>query len=223
MTSPHWPLTGLVLRTPRIDLRWPTLADLDALATLAAEGIHDPAVQPFSVPWTDAPPADRARGTLQYHWQLWGSWQPADWRLALVAVLGGTVTGMQEVAARDFAALREVSTGSWLGRGFQGQGIGTHMRAAVLALAFEGLSAEYATSEAFPDNLPSSRVSQKLGYTEDGCQRLLVRGAPVRATRYRLDRASWQAHRAIPVEILGLAPCLPCFGLAPAGGAAMAP
>jgi RimJ/RimL family protein N-acetyltransferase len=215
MISPHWPLTGLVLRTPRIELRWPVLADLDALATLAEEGIHDPEVQPFSEPWTDAPPADRARSTLQYHWRLWGSWQPADWRLALVAVLDGTVTGMQEVAGRDFAALREISTGSWPGRDFQRQGIGTHMRAAVLTLAFDGLSAEYALSEAFGDNLASNGVSRKLGYAEDGCQRLLVRGQPVQATRYRLDRASWQANRAIPVEILGLAACLPCFGLAP--------
>lgn len=215
MTSPHWPLTGLVLRTPRIELRWPALGDLDALAALAEEGIHDPAVQPFSEPWTDAPPADRARSTLQYHWRLWGSWQPADWRLGLVAVIDGTVTGMQEVAARDFAALREVHTGSWLGRRFQRQGIGTQMRAAVLALAFEGLGAHYATTEAFPDNLASRSVSRKLGYAEDGTNRLLVRGQPVQAIRFRLDRAGWEARRVIPVEILGLPACLPCFGLAP--------
>ena len=93
----------------------------------------------------------------------------------------------------------------------------------MLALAVDGLAAEYATSEAFPDNPASSEVSQKLGYAADGCHRLPVRGQPVRATRYRLDRTSWQAHRAIPVEILGLVACLPCFGLAPAGGAATAP
>ena len=214
MTSPHWPLTGLVLRTPRIDLRWPALADLDALATLAEEGIHDPGVQPFKVPWTDAPPADRARSTLQYHWRLWGTWQPADWQLALVAVADGAVTGTQEVCGRNFAVLREVSTGSWLGRRFQGQGIGTHMRAAVLALAFEGLGAQYATTEAFPDNLASRGVSRKLGYAEDGSNRLLVRDQPVQAIRFRLDRAAWQAHRTVPVEILGLAECLPYFGLA---------
>jgi hypothetical protein len=32
----------------------------------------------------------------------------------------------------------------------------------------------------------------------------------------RLDRAGWQAHRQVPVEIAGLAPCLPSFGLSPA-------
>jgi RimJ/RimL family protein N-acetyltransferase len=214
MTSPHWPLTGLVLRTPRIELHWPSLADLDALATLAAEGIHDPGVQPFSEPWTDAPPADRARSTLQYHWRLWGLWRPDNWRLGLVAVAGGTVTGMQEVAGRDFAVLREVDTGSWLGRRFQRQGIGTHMRAAVLALAFEGLGAQFATTEAFGDNPASRGVSRKLGYAEDGMHRLAVRGQPVHAIRFRLDRAAWEAHRTVPVEILGLAACLPCFGLA---------
>jgi len=55
MTSPHWPLAGLRLHTPRLELRWPTLDDLDELATLAAAGVHDPQVQPFSVAWTDAP------------------------------------------------------------------------------------------------------------------------------------------------------------------------
>jgi hypothetical protein len=32
----------------------------------------------------------------------------------------------------------------------------------------------------------------------------------------RLDRAAWQAHRQVPVEITGLAACLPSFGLPPA-------
>jgi hypothetical protein len=52
MTSPHWPLTGLRLRTPRLELRWPTVSDLDELAALAVDGVHDPDVQPFGVAWT---------------------------------------------------------------------------------------------------------------------------------------------------------------------------
>jgi hypothetical protein len=67
MTSPYWPLSGLRVRTPDLELRWPSLADLDALAGLAAEGVHDAGVQPFTVPWTDAPPcprADRGPGPL---------------------------------------------------------------------------------------------------------------------------------------------------------------
>jgi hypothetical protein len=107
MTSPYWPLTGLRLRTPDLELRWPALADLDALAGLAAEGVHDPAVQPFAVAWTDAPPAERARSVVQYHWSRWGSWQPSDWSLDLVADRAGTIVGSQQVAGRDFAVRRD--------------------------------------------------------------------------------------------------------------------
>src|SRR5262247_2557776 len=79
MESRHWPLFGLRIRTPRLMLRWPTLEDLDALADLAYDGIHDPAEMPFSVPWTDASPEERARATLQYHWGRWSSWAPRLW------------------------------------------------------------------------------------------------------------------------------------------------
>jgi hypothetical protein len=65
MTSPHWPLAGLRLHTPRLELRWPTLADLDELATLAAAGVHDPHVQPFSAAWTDVPAAEVGRPAAQ--------------------------------------------------------------------------------------------------------------------------------------------------------------
>jgi hypothetical protein len=33
--------------------------------------------------------------------------------------------------------------------------------------------------------------------------------------RLRLTRADWQAARTVPVQIHGLQPCLPHFGLAP--------
>lgn len=213
MTSPHWPLSGLSLRTPRLELRWPSLADLDALGSLAAEGVHDPAVQPFEVPWTDAPAEDRARGTLQFHWSQWGSWSPSDWNLSLVADLDGTVVGTQAMGAKEFAIVGEVHTGSWLGQRYHGQGIGTEMRAAVLYLAFEGLHARYAWSAAFEDNAASLGVSRKLGYADDGIEFHVVRGRAVTTYRLRLDRDAWAAHQSVPVEISGLEPCLPSFGV----------
>ena len=95
MTMTHWPLTGLRLRTPRLELRLPALADLDELAGLAAEGLHDPGVQPFGVAWTDVPPQERARGVIQFQLSQWGAWSPADWSLNLVAMLGGEIVGTQ--------------------------------------------------------------------------------------------------------------------------------
>ncbi len=208
-----WPIAGLRLLTPRLELRLPTDDDLDELASLAAAGVHDPAVQPFGFPWTDASPAERARSTLQYHWSRRADWKAAKWSLDLVVSRDGAVVGTQGMSATDFAILREVATGSWLGQAHQGQGIGTEMRAAVLHLAFAGLGALYATSSAFTDNPASQRISCKLGYTDDGIERQTSRGQPATLRRLRLDRETWQATRSLPVTILGLEPCLSLFGL----------
>ena len=212
MLTDLWPLFGLVLRTPRLELRLPTLEQLGALGALAAEGVHDPAAMPFHVPWTDLEPPARARSVLQWQWRQWAELTPQRWSLGLVVSAGGEVLGVQEVSGRDFAVTREVGTGSWLGRRHHGRGIGTEMRAAVLHLAFVGLGAEYATSGAFVDNHASLGVSRKLGYAEDGVLRVARRERPATEQRLRLDRPGWEAHRTMPVEIEGLAPCLPLLG-----------
>jgi RimJ/RimL family protein N-acetyltransferase len=213
MLIDHWPLVGLRLSTPRLELRLPTEDELAELGELAAEGIHDPDRMPFLVPWTDLPPADRARSVVQHHWLRRGNWAPENWALNLVVFENGQVVGLQTVAARDFAVLRQVSTASWLGARFQRQGIGTEMRAAVLHLAFTGLCALEAMSGAFEDNASSFTVSMKHGYELDGVERHMVRGRPAIMQRLRLTRARWEMHQHIPVSIVGLSPCLPMFGL----------
>jgi RimJ/RimL family protein N-acetyltransferase len=209
-----WPLAKLRLETPRLELRLPSENDLDALASLAAHGVHDPLVQPFAFPWTDVSPADRARSTLQYQWTQWGQWKPEKWVLELAVERNGTVVGIQSVSGEDFAVLRQVATGSWLGLEHHGQGIGTEMRAAILYLAFAGLGAEDAVSDAFTDNPASLGVSRKLGYTDDGIELHSRRGRRAVTQRLRLDRATWQESQTVPVTIHGLEPCLPMFGLA---------
>lgn len=217
--TPWWPLTGLRLRTPQLELRLPNETDLQALASLAAAGVHDDAVQPFAVAWTDVPPAERARSVLQYHWAQRGAWRPDKWSLDLAVLRDGVVVGTQGVSGGDFARLREVSTGSWLGRRYHGLGIGTQMRAAVLHLAFAGLGARYALSGAFADNAASLGVSRKLGYQHDGIERIVRRGEPATSIRLRLDKDTWTAGHSIPVEVEGLEPCLPFFGVQTAAGA----
>lgn len=213
MLVDHFPPLGLRLRTPRLELRLPAPEELSALADLAAEGIHDPEVMPFGVPWTDQPPADRARSVVQHHWLRLGTSTPEDWNLLLSVFLDGTVTGVQEIHGSNVAVTREVGTGSWLGLRYQGQGIGTEMRAAVLHLAFEGLGAEHATSGAYEHNQASLGVSRKLGYQLDGIKRDVVRGAVSVQHRLRLTRADWERHRTVPVTIEGLEPCLPFLGV----------
>ncbi|XVU25365.1 GNAT family N-acetyltransferase [Actinoplanes sp. CA-054009] len=211
MLSDHWPLYGLVLRTPRLELRLPGDELLGELARLATEGVHDPAVQPFAAAWTDGPPAEVARSVLQWNWRLRADWRPEKWELGLVAIAEGRVVGTQGIGADDFARLREVGTGSWLGRAHHGRGYGTEMRAAVLELAFAGLGAEFATSEAFADNHASYAVSRKLGYADDGIARHAIRDRVTTGRRLRLDRASWEAARSIDVRTEGLDLCREMF------------
>jgi len=209
----HWPLVSLELATARLRLRVPSATELDALAGLAAAGVHDAAAAPFTVAWTDGEPEVVARRVLKYAWGTWSRWEPADWSLWLAVVHDGAVIGSQEISARNFAVCREVTTGSWLGKDFHGKGFGTEMRAAVLHLAFAGLDARHATSGAYTDNAASLGVSRKLGYRDDGVEHHCVRGVDATLQRLRLTRADWEAHRSTEVRIAGLEPCLPMFGL----------
>jgi RimJ/RimL family protein N-acetyltransferase len=212
MESRHWPLFSLRIRTPMLELRYPDDALLDALASLAALGVHDPDTTPFLVPWTDAPSPYLERGALQWNWRQRAEWTPERWECGFVAVVGGVVAGMQSVGAERFDVLREVHTGSWLGREFQRRGIGTEMRAAVLHFAFAGLGAEYATSGGFHDNEASLAVSRKLGYEEAGRRRAVRRDRADWMIDLRLDRDAWQQRQRHDIEIDGLEHCLTLFG-----------
>lgn len=200
----------LRLSTPSLELRIPDDEDLAALGELAARGVHDPAVQPFGVAWTDRPAREIPVGVIQYQWHLRSLWKPGSWRLELVVFRDGVLVGAQGLGASDYAVTREVGTGSWLGLPFHGQGIGTEMRAAVLALAFRGLDADYATSSAFTNNPASNGVSRKLGYIADGVERDVIRGQLQTLQRLRLSRSDWQASavaQSVTVRTEGLNAC----------------
>lgn len=87
------------------------------------------------------------------------------------------------------------------------------MRAAVLELAFRGLGAAYAVSEAYADNAASLGVSRALGYGPNGfgVEKRDDGSGPVRMEHVVLAAADW--HAPWPVEITGLEPCLPLLGL----------
>lgn len=73
-----WPLFGLWIQTPRLTLRYPTDADLGELNALANQGIHDPAVMPFDMPWTDEPPEIRPQHSLQFYWGTRANWKSTN-------------------------------------------------------------------------------------------------------------------------------------------------
>jgi RimJ/RimL family protein N-acetyltransferase len=207
------PLFGLRLRTPRLELRLPTQPELEALRAVALEGVHPPGFMPFSVAWTDDP---KLENFLPYHEMRRLDWSPHEWHLELGVWRGEEPVGVQHTMGERFAQTRAIQTGSWLGERFQRQGIGTEMRTAVLELAFRGLGAEIARSGAIDGNAASLRVSEKLGYRQIGRSTVAPRGEEVGHADLELRRENWRP--PFPVDIEGLGPCLPLFGIDPEPG-----
>lgn len=211
--SRHWPLFDVRITTPRLQLRLPTEELCDQLIDTILAGVHDPDRMPFAVPWTRAPREELPFNTLSHIWQRLASFRQDDWALPLAAVIDGTAVGMQALSAKDFPITRQVESGSWLGLDYQGKGYGTEMRAAALHFAFSELGAQVATSASFPDNPASIAVSRRLGYQDDGVDRLAREGAMAEMRRFRLTRDDWRRHRAVDVRVDGFDRCRALFGL----------
>ncbi len=210
---PLWPLFNLRIRTERLVLRLPTDDDLVELAALARAGIHPPDEMPFAIPWSTLPSPEFERGFVQYHWLQRATWTPQRWELVLAVEHDGQLIGSQGIEARDFAILRTVATGSWLGQAFQRRGIGTEMRGAVLGFAFDGLDAEIALTEANVGNAGSNGVSRSLGYEPNGFGRLAPGGVVNDTVRYRMTRELWAARSRPPVVVEGWDGSRALFGL----------
>ena len=138
---------------------------------------------------------------------------PAWWCLVFAVMVDGRPVGTQEVTAGSFPALRTVDTFSWPNRSYQGRGIGKEARSAVLHLAFAGLGARRAMSEAFVDNAASLGVSRALGYRTDGTTWALRRGEAAPMTRLVLTREEWELRRRSDMELRGLERTLEFLGL----------
>jgi len=218
MAHPHWPLFDLRVRTPTVELRYPDDDDVTALATLAGEGVHPPEEMPFAFPWTDAASPQLERSTMQHFWRCRATWTPNEWRLPLAVARHGELMGVQDVKATKFGITRAVETGSWLGRRFQGQGVGKEMRAPILHLPFAGLGAVVASSGAWDDNPTSRAVSASLEYEANGDRLMERRGASARMLELKLERSTWEQQRRDDITIEGLEACLELFGAPIADG-----
>lgn len=167
-----FPTFGVRIALGPLELRGLTDEDLPGLCDLAVAGIHPPERMPFSVPWTDAPPAELARNIARYHWQARADFSADAWVLHLGVWYAEELVGTQALETHDYLVTRTGETGSWLGSRHQGRGIGTAMRQLICAFAFDHLDAAEVTSAAFLDNPASIAVSRKIGYRDNGVVRL---------------------------------------------------
>src|SRR3954468_1349080 len=106
MTHPYWPLFDLVIRTPKLEIRYPTEDQLIEIAELAAKGIHDDDYMPFAFPWSREPSPKLERQSIQHYWLMRAQWTAEEWHLNPVTVVDGEVVGMQGMGATQFAIRR---------------------------------------------------------------------------------------------------------------------
>ena len=184
-----------------------------AFAEVIRDGIHDPATMPFDVPWTDEPSPDLERNSLRHWWRTKAETNADHWALTLAVIVEGQCVGATSLVADDFPVLRTFETGSWLGRRFQGRGIGTEMRLASLQLGFQGLDARQATTTAFVDNAVSLAVTRRLGYEPNGMAVKKRRGEHAEQYRFRMSRTAWASIGRDDITLSGVGPCLELLGL----------
>jgi RimJ/RimL family protein N-acetyltransferase len=187
------PTFGLRVRWDDLELRLPDDAEVLALASLAADGVHDPEAASFSWPWTRGTGEEVMRNVLAHQWKNRGRTAADDWVLSLAVVRNGEIVGEQQVSAKNFPVTRSAHTGSWLGLRHHGQGIGTRMRLMALHLAFEGFDAAEMLSEAYEDNPASNAVSRRVGYSANGARAAAREGHSVIENSYRMTRELWDA------------------------------
>jgi RimJ/RimL family protein N-acetyltransferase len=201
MHSQIWPLWDLRISTPRLELTVVREADLEPLVALAMGGIHRPDEMPFEDPWTDLRPPEFEYSMLQFLWRCLGNLSASSWRIPFVIRQNSEVVGLQDVAAEDFGVRGVVTTGSWLGKAHQGQGLGKEMRAGVLTFVFDYLGAKRAETCAFEDNAASIGVTRALGYEPNGVAVTNQRGRPARDLKFVLTGAAWPDSSAHEYDI----------------------
>ncbi len=208
-----YPILGLRVTAGDLELRGIDDETIPGLVDLVLDGVHEPGAMPFIVPWTEAPRDELPLNTAQHYWRNRAELSPSRWELELAVRVAGDLVGIQSVFTRDFLVTRTGETGSWLGLRHHGRGIGTRMRAAMVALCFDHLGFEEVTSAAFTDNPASQRVSEKVGYRPNGVERKPRRGATEwqHSQSYVLTPGTFV--RGEPISVEGIGPVRRLLGL----------
>lgn len=204
----------LRVSTPRLELVSATDDLLEQLEPLVREGKASADPAPYDDPMSlyEEDPTVRVNKWLRGIWRARGVVTPGSWRLSLAVVLDAQPVGMQDLIGVHFDSHRTVVSFSWLSADVRGQRIGHEMRHAVLHLAFAGLGAMEASSDAFLDNVGSNRISAGLGYEKNGVEWATRRGKADLLQRWRLTRENWLQHQRSDIHLRGVSNCIAALG-----------
>jgi RimJ/RimL family protein N-acetyltransferase len=205
----NYPLLDVRVSTPRLELRGATDELLDQLAEAVRAGkTHaDPAPYDDPMSFYESDPDLRVAKWLRAVWRRRGAVEPDAWRLNFVVMVDGRPVGEQTLSGVQFAVLGTVTTFSWLSSDLRARGLGREMREAILHLAFDGLGAKEASSDAFVDNAGSNAISRRLGYQPNGFEWATRRGDPALLNRWRLTRDTWAPRRRDDIRLHNIQAC----------------
>lgn len=207
MTS--YPLLDVRVSTPTLELRGATDDLLDHLADVvrAGQAHADPAPYDDPMSFYENDPDLRVATWLRAIWRGRGKVEADAWRLYFVVVVEGRPVGMQDLIGVSFSTFGTVTSFSWLSADQRGRGLGHEMRAAILHLAFDGLGAKEASSDAFVDNHGSNTISRDLGYEPNGSDWATRQGEPAPLNRWRLTRDAWERRRRDDIRLHNVDAC----------------
>jgi RimJ/RimL family protein N-acetyltransferase len=205
----NYPLLDVRVSTPTLELHSATDELLDELADVVRAGkTHaDPAPYDDPISFYETDPDLRVAKWLRAIWRRRGTVDPDFWRLYLVVMVDGRPVGEQTLTGVNFATLGTCTTFSWLSVDERGRGLGHEMRAAILQLAFDGLGAKEASSDAFVDNHGSNAISRGLGYAPNGSDWATRQGEPALLNRWRLTRDDWEMRRRDDIQLHNIEAC----------------
>jgi RimJ/RimL family protein N-acetyltransferase len=205
----NYPLLDVRVTTPSVELRGATDELLDQLAEVVRAGRTHAEPAPYDDPMSfyETDPDLRVAKWLRAIWRRRGTVEPDAWRLNLVVMVDGRPVGEQTLTGVQFSTLGTVTTFSWLSADLRARGLGREMREAVLHLAFDGLGAKEASSDAFVDNAGSNAISRRLGYQPNGFDWATRRGEPALLNRWRLTRDAWQPRRRNDIQLHHVMAC----------------
>lgn len=199
----NYPLLDVRVVTPKLELRGATDEMLDQLGDLVRCGktLADPPPYDDPMSFYEADPDLRVANWLRAIWRRRGTVEQDAWRLYFVVMVDGRPVGEQTLTGVSFSTLGTVTTFSWLSVDHRGHGLGHEMRAAILHLAFDGLGAKEASSDAFVDNQRSNAISRGLGYEPNGSDWATRQGQPALLNRWRLTRERWDQRRRDDIRL----------------------
>ncbi|MFH0412568.1 GNAT family N-acetyltransferase [Corynebacterium sp. L4756] len=204
-----WPPFGLEITVSngRDELSLRVMRDehIAAIAGVTPADIYGADIPDYAFGWL----FDEDNNSAQFRWLNRAQTSPTQWWLDFIVMRGEEVVGTLSMRAPDFPETKSIETGSWIYHKYQGQGLGTLVRHALAATAFNHFGASQLTTSWADANVVSATVSSKLGYRKIKSievDNLGPGGQTTPGTQAMLERADYQQPSDIKVTATGVSP-----------------